>query len=449
MIRIVGFVYLMLSWSFASAAIDSSKPRADEALPCLGINLDQYQVEYVSARSAGKIEGILEPLARLQSCLPERGDLLVELIQINLELGRTAEALLLRKQLVQKNPPEGILALVDGWVVKSNKGSGFYDESQMDASSSAQLTVKPVNYDLPAFMQLGINAGYDTNVNSGSSAREVQLSIGGIDQILQLSPSSLPQASSFEGFRLDVVLPAGGVSSSIGPNTKSNPQSNWLLGSQFTRYNKSIDQLSDHDSLLYVGRTLGGGPCELADACSQLLLAGVGQTRSGDYEFINHRYTLGWDGQQATLSTSLLRREGEFESIRLGGDWFWYPQRGLGNVQIEAGLATDMAQNQRAGGDQLRAKLGLGWQMTPKLLFAAKSEWVRDQQDYSPALFGNTQRNQAIQTVKAEYILKKTTNGLYSLLFENRVSNSNLKIFSTEASRLELIYNHRLDLSKP
>lgn len=446
--QVVALIGLLLACTSASASIDPIVSGPEEALPCLNVNLDQYKAEYLNARSTGKLEGILIPLSRLQGCLPERGDLLVELIQVNLELGRTAEALLLRKKLLQKNPPEGILALVDSWVARSQVDSRFQGtqlDSQMEALSGSQLTVKPVNYNLPAFVQLGVSAGYDTNANSGSSAREVQLSIGGIDQILQLSPSSLPQASSFEGFRLDAVFPARAKHSS----SQSNPQSNWLLGSQYTRYNKAIDQLSDHDSLIYVGRTFGGGPCDLAGTCSQLLLAGVGQTRSGDYEFINHRFTLGWHGQQATWSTSLLRRESELESIRVGGDWFWYPQKGLGNVQVEAGFATDMAQNQRAGGDQLRAKVGLGWQISPKLLFTAKSEWVKDQEEYSPALFGSTHRNQTIQAFKAEYILKKTTDGLYSLLFENRVSDSNLKIFSSESSRLELIYNHRLDLSKP
>lgn len=432
---------LVSCWGSASGSSDSVKQAVEPTLPCLSIHLDQYQAEYVSARTVGKLEGMLQPLERLQACLPERGDLLVELIQLNLELGRTAEALILRKQLLQKQAPEGILALVDGWIVKSGANNNPYLELQPDAGPGTQLTVKPVNYGLPAFMQLGVNLGYDTNANSGSSAREVQLSIGGIDQVLQLSPSSLPQSSSFEGFRLDAVLPARG--------TGAGRQSNWLLGAQLTRYNKSIEQLSDQDSLLYVGKTLEGGACQLAASCSQLLLAGAGQTRSGDYEFINHRFTLGWNSRQATLSTSLLRREGQFESIRLGGDWFWYPQTELGSLQLEAGLATDMAQNQRAGGDQQRAKLGLGWQISPKLLFSAKSEWVKDQQEYSPALFGNTRRDQTIQALKAEYILKKTTDGLYSLLFENRVTDSNLRIFSTESSRLELIYSHRLDLSKP
>lgn len=387
---------------------------------CSQQEIQTHQEDYWNAKQSGSLEHQLTALKKLRICFPQRGDLLVDAVQLQISLGNVQEVLLLRQELVNKHAPEGIVTLVDGWIASSAAGALH------------GVTAAVVDYGLPRSTKLGIGLGYDSNPNSGTDAREILLNIGGIPQRLQLTANNLPQSSLFQTIKLDAVYESR------------------LLGAQLSVYNKGIDGQSQLDNLFYTGQIFQGQRCGPAYTCRQILLAGAGRTRNEDYQFINHRFSLDWKGGQMALSTSALRRNEHFDSLRLGGDWAFTPATVFlpipETVVIESGVSYDMAQAERAGGDQLRARLGIDWSMTEALTLNAKSEWTHDLEDYSPGLFGPVARRINTLSIKGEYAFGKTKDGIYNLLVEKRISNSNIDLFSTDSLRIELNYLHSLGL---
>lgn len=416
-------VLMALSPVYATLGVDApalDSPVLSTGEACDAQNLQAYQSSYIDAKQSGQLEQQLTILKKLRTCLPQRGDLLVDAVQLQISLGNVQEVLTLRQELVDKNAPQGIVTLVDGWIASSAAGALH------GVSSTA------VDYGLPRSTKLGLGLGYDSNPNSGTDSREILLNIGGIPQRLQLTANNLPQSSFFQTVKLDAVFDSR------------------LLGAQLSLYNKGIDGQSQLDNLFYIGQIFHGQRCGPAATCRQILLAGAGRTRNEDYEFINHRFSMDWKGSQMALSTSALRRNEQFDSLRLGGDWAFTPATVHlpipETVVIEAGVSYDLAQTERAGGDQLRARIGADWSVTDALTLNAKSEWTNDLEEYSPGLFGPVERRINTLSVKGEYAFGKTKNGIYNLLVEKRISNSNIDLFSTNSLRMELNYLHSLGL---
>jgi len=366
------------------------------------------------------------PDAALQQAIaaqPRRGDLQLEQIRRLLARGDVVAAQAAWDALQRLQPPEGIRALVERW---------------FEQAAAARLAAQPLPAALPRERprhQIQLGAGWDSNPTLGSSSAVLQLGGDALGQVLRLAPSALPQPSPYASLQLD---------GQTAPLT--------ALGRATAVYGASYSHFSasdfEREYLAYAGMASGDRACPAALAgsasapasrqCGASLLLAHGEVREQDYTLASLRsYLRGASGLELGASLGGLYRLGQTESAQAGLDlqrrWDWRDQHLLlrGDVQWDAALG------ERAGGDQWRAAVLLGWD-SPAYAWGARLllRHAQDSEAFSSALLGDTERHQALWRAELERRFVIDAASSWAVFARHERTSSNISLFESDRSVL-------------
>ena len=365
---------------------------------------------------------------------PRRGDLQLERIRRLLGRGDTALAQSAWADLQRLQPPEGIRALVERWF-----------EQAAAARLAAEALPAAPGRERPRH-QIQLGAGWDSNPTLGASSPVLQLGGDALGQVLRLAASALPQPSPYASLQVDgqsAPLPALGQASAV-------------YGASYSHFSASD---FEREYLAYAGMASGDRACPIdlagstansapltptstaptpARRCGASLLLAHGEVREQDYTLASLRgYLRGAGGLEFGASLGGLYRLGQTESAQTGIDlqrrWDWRDQHLLlrGDVQWDAALGG------RAGGDQWRYAVQLGWD-SPAYAWGARLllRHARDSEPFASALLGSAERQQTLWRAELERRFVIDAASSWAVFARHERTSSNITLFESDRSVL-------------
>jgi len=371
---------------------------------CAPEHLADYYLQAQVAAKTNDWQSARKATQQLSHCLPQRGDLRVDLLRYALLLHDYPAA---RQEFdwLQRQPlPPALERIITSWMQQAPAIPISADSRNLHTSVT-------------------LTGGYNSNANDGSRHRLVPVNLGGLSLLWRLDNASTAQPSSLVGAetRLDYSAGSHGLSAVL----------------DFTHYT-DLDARDLGATFAYTHLY----DCRLAGECRLSALV------NGREEFGNRRY-------QALLGTSVstshqlwntyVRYSHEpsgatSHSAGLQASYLLTPQ-----ILLHGGLEYDRSPQPRAGGT--RAQWHLGTRIQPlhnsNLQMTLLHLREHDQTAWSPALWGQDRRDRKFSKLGLEY--RQNLGPGWSLKLEGdyRRTNSAIPIYQQHGWSIGLGVTYR------
>lgn len=397
--------------------LTSAKEQLQSESICSQLQIEQSLQELNGAKVQASSKARVRLLEYLSLCLPERGDLKVELFRGYLGLGDLERAAMVRHEILVLSPPEQLVLILDS----------MYDGAvRSRLNRQARFTVSSVDYSLQPTLTASARFGWDSNLNGGTDQSSIVLNVAGLQQEFELDERSLSKSGAYLGFGLDA--------------TKASSGRLWLAGVGLYDSSASVSAQSEASINAYVGQA-GRIAAVASNNLQWTALMGAGQVREDSYHYLYSRLLAQFSLVDLELSGSVFGRENWIDSQRLGIKAI-VPFRE--SVSIEASLSKEFDRVGQAGGDSLRGTVGGRWICAQGCLAEIGFERSIDSEPYSSSLLGGLKREQQVRYAKLlinpAFLPKNWTVGV-----EWFDVNSNIGLFERSRMRTELRYNKNLD----